>query len=126
MNGMAPRFTITADPALNLVTIVIGGFFAQPAIDAFERERDVAHRKLRCGPNQHLTLVDMREMMIQSQDAILGFQRVLNNPATQSKRIAIVTSKTLARMQVERAAERRDVQYFTGEPAEARKWLLAG
>ncbi len=68
----------------------------------------------------------MREMMIQSQDAILGFQRVLNNPATQSKRIAIVTSKTLARMQVERAAERRDVQYFTGEPAEARKWLLAG
>lgn len=123
---MAPRFTITADPALNLVTIVIGGFFAQPAIDAFERERDVAHRKLRCGPNQHLTLVDMREMMIQSQEAIAGFQRVLNNHATKSKRIAIVTSQTLARMQVERAAERRDVQYFSGEPAEAREWLLAG
>ncbi len=123
---MAPRFTITADPTLNLVTIIIGGFFAQPDIDAFEQARNVAHRELRCGPNQHLTLVDMREMLIQSQEAISGFQRVLNNHATKSKRIAIVTSQTLARMQVERAAERRDVQYFSGEPAKARKWLLAG
>lgn len=123
---MASSFLITADPALNLVTINIGGFFAQPDIDAFEQERDVAHRKLRCGPNQHLTLVDMREMLIQSQDAIVGFQRVLNNPAKASKRIAIVVSQTLARMQVERAAERRDVKYFTSEPEEARKWLLTG
>ncbi len=123
---MTPHFEIVADPKLDLITITIGGFFAQPDIDAFERARNVAHRELRCGPNQHLTLVDMREMLIQSQDAIAGFQRVLNNHATKSKRIAIVTSQTLARMQVERAAERRDVQYFSGEPAEARKWLLAG
>ncbi len=123
---MAPRFTITAAPTLNLVTIIIGGFFAQPDIDAFEQARNIAHRELQCGPNQHLTLVDMREMLIQSQEAIGGFQRVLNNHATKSKRIAIVTSQTLARMQVERAAGRRDVQYFSGEPAEARKWLLAG
>jgi len=123
---MSPRFTITTTPALNLVTITIGGFFAQPDIDAFENARNVAHRELLCGPNQHITLVDMREMLIQSQEAIAGFQRVLNNHATKSKRIAIVTSKTLARMQVERAAERRDVQFFSGEPAEAREWLLAG
>ena len=122
---MSPRFTITTTPALNLVTITMGGFFSQPDIDAFEHARDVAHRELRCGRNQHLTLVDMREMLIQSQEAIVGFQRVLNNQATKSKRIAIVTSKTLARMQVERAAERRDVQYFSGDPAEAREWLLA-
>jgi hypothetical protein len=123
---MAPRFTITADPALDLVMITMGGFFTQAEIDAFEHARDVAHRKLKCGRNQHLTLVDMREMLIQSQEAIVGFQRVLNNHATKSKRIAIVTSKTLARMQVERAAERRDVHYFSGEPAEAREWLLSG
>lgn len=123
---MAPRFTINTTPALNLVTITIGGFFAQPNIDAFENARNVAHRELRCGPNQHITLVDMREMVIQSQEAIVGFQRVLNNHATKSKRIAIVTSKTLARMQVERAGERRDVQFFSGEPKEAREWLLAG
>lgn len=123
---MTPRFEIVANPKLDLVTITIGGFFAQPDIDAFEQARDVAHRELRCGPNEHLTLVDMREMLIQSQETIAGFQRVLNNHTTKSKRIAIVTSQTLARMQVERAAERRDVQYFTGEPAEARKWLLAG
>lgn len=123
---MSPRFTITTTPALNLVTITMGGFFAQADINAFEHARNVAHRELRCGPNQHITLVDMREMLIQSQEAIVGFQRVLNNHATKSKRIAIVTSKTLSRMQVERAAERRDVQYFSGEPAEAKEWLLAG
>ncbi|RYF18272.1 MAG: STAS/SEC14 domain-containing protein [Oxalobacteraceae bacterium] len=123
---MVPCFTITADPSLDLVTIIIGGFFRQPDIDAFEQARNVAHSELRCGPNEHLTLVDMREMLIQSQEAIVGFQRVLNNHTTRSKRIAIVTSKTLARMQVERAAERRDVHFFNGEPAEARQWLLAG
>ncbi|MGA1800206.1 STAS/SEC14 domain-containing protein [Sphingomonas sp. 4RDLI-65] len=123
---MTPRFEIVADPKLDLVTITMGGFFAQPDIDAFEQARDVAHRELRCGPNEHVTLVDIREMLIQSQAAIEGFQRVLNNHATKSKRIAIVTSKTLARMQVERAAERRDVGYFSGEPSEAKKWLLAG
>lgn len=123
---MAPWFTIKTTPALNLVSMKMGGFFDQDSIDQFEAARDAAHRELTCGPNEHLTLCDMREMMIQSQEAIVGFQRVLNNPATYSKRIAIVVSQTLARMQVERAAERRDVRYFTGDPAEARTWVITG
>lgn len=123
---MIPHFKIIANPPLDLITITIGGFFTQPDIDAFEKARNDAHRELKCAPNQHLTLVDMREMLIQSQEAIAGFQRVLNNHATKSKRIAIVTSQTLARMQVERAAERRDVQFFSGDPTEAREWLLTG
>ena len=123
---MAPRFTIITTPAFDLVTITMGGFFSQPDINAFAHARDVAHRELRCGPNQHLTLVDMREMLIQSQEAVAGFRAVLGNSATRSKRIAMVVSKTLARMQVERAAQRRDVAYFTGEPEEAREWLLTG
>ncbi|MEG3084021.1 STAS/SEC14 domain-containing protein [Sphingomonas sp. PB2P12] len=123
---MAPTFSIVADPALSLVSIEMSGFFEPSDVYAFETARDAAHSQLRCKSNEHLTLVDMRDMLIQSKEAVAEFQRLLNNPASKSKRIAIVVSPTLARTQIKRAAERRDVKYFTGGTAEARNWLLAG
>lgn len=122
---MVPHFSIVVDPALDLVTMEMSGFFRPADVQAFEAARNEAHRQLKCGKNRHLTLVDMRQMLIQSQDAVVEFQRVLNNPASQSRKIAIVVSQTLARMQIERAAERRDVQFFTDGTAEARRWLLS-
>jgi hypothetical protein len=47
-------------------------------------------------PNQHLTLVDIREMQIQSQEAVNEFQAVMSASGTASKRIALVLSKSFA------------------------------
>ncbi|RZL22335.1 MAG: hypothetical protein EOP64_08350, partial [Sphingomonas sp.] len=101
---MPSEFAIAADPLLGLIQIDMSGFFLEADIRAFEEARNEAHSQLRCGPNEHLTLVDIRSMQIQSQEAVAAFKRILDNPAYKSKRIAIVVSHTLARMQIQRAA----------------------
>jgi len=121
---MTSKFTIAIDPLLNLVQIEMSGFYEEADIMAFEVARNEAHLQLRCGPNEHLTLIDIRLMLIQSQEAVAGFKRILDNPTYRSKRIAIVVSQTLARMQIERAAADRDVRYFTEDTSAAREWLL--
>ncbi len=123
---MPSEFAIAADPLLGLIQIDMSGFFLEADIRAFEEARNEAHSQLRCGPNEHLTLVDIRSMQIQSQEAVAAFKQILDNPAYKSKRIAIVVSHTLARMQIERAAVDRDVMYFSEDLLVARKWLLNG
>ena len=68
---------------------------------------------LRCRQNEHLTLVDIREMDIQAQDSVVAFQRVLTDPSKTSKRLAFVVARSLARMQIKRAADSRDARYFS-------------
>ncbi|WP_031393141.1 STAS/SEC14 domain-containing protein [Sphingomonas sp. STIS6.2] len=123
---MPSEFAIAADPLLGLIQIDMSGFFLEADIRAFEEARNEAHSQLRCGPNEHLTLVDIRSMQIQSQEAVAAFKRILDNPAYKSKRIAIVVSHTLASMQIQRAAVDRDVMYFSEDLLVARKWLLNG
>lgn len=120
---MTPRMSLDVEPARDLVRITLAGFFAPGDIARFVAARDAAHRELRCAPNQHLTLVDIRAMHIQAQDSVDGFRAVLANPDTVSRRIAFVVARSLARLQIKRAASGRDAAYFTTiEDAEA--WLF--
>jgi len=102
----------------------MSGFFGPEDITRFTVERDAAHLKLRCGPNQHVTLVDIRGMHIQSQGSVAGFQKVLSNPRTTGKRLGFVVARSLARYQLKRAAEGRAVEFFTSED-ECLRWLTS-
>jgi hypothetical protein len=123
---MQANFSINVDTSRDLVRISMSGFFKAEDIARFVVTRDLTHELLRCGPNQHLTLVDIREMEIQSQEAVSGFGKVIHDPRHRSKRLAIVVSKSLARMQVQRAAAGRDVRYFTDDAGAAEQWLIEG
>lgn len=101
----------------------MAGFFKAADIAAFTTQLAVAFSKLRCGPNQHLTLVDIRNMDIQSQDSVSGFAGLLHNSGHASKRIAFLVSRSLARLQIQRAAEGRDARYFM-DRQEAEDWLI--
>lgn len=122
---MEAQFSIAVDVPRSLVTIMMAGFFSPDDIARFVEERDRAHMLLRCGPNAHLTLVDIREMKIQSQESVAQFQTVLANPSVRSRRLAIIVAQSLARTQVKRAANHRDAEYFN-DAAEAERWLLEG
>lgn len=120
---MAPYFDIDVDIARDLVMIRMGGFFGPEAIAAFTKARNEAHARLKCGPHQHLTLNDVSGMSIQSQEMVVAFQRLLDDPTHRSRKLAFVHASTLARLQLQRAAASRDVAYFrTAEEAEA--WLF--
>lgn len=101
----------------------LGGFFTPEEIVAFDAARRIAYQQLRCGKNQHVTLVDMRRTVIQSQDAVEAFARSLGDPETRARKVAFVVSRSLARLQVKRAAAGRGAAFFvTFEEAET--WLF--
>lgn len=121
---MEARFSITNDISRGLMRITMSGFFEPADIARFVTERDAAFRRLKTRPNEHLSLVDIRAMDIQAAESVMGFQQVLADPRYRSRRIAFVVGRSLAAMQIRRAAKGRDTQYFD-EPDEAEAWLLA-
>lgn len=120
---MTPQYKIIVDPALNLMRIWIAGFFKPDDVARFVADRNAAYKQLRCRPNEHLTLVDIREIAIQPQDAVAAFEKALHTPGIYSRRIAIVTRTSLSRSQVKRAAHGRDIAYFDDIDA-AEAWVL--
>ncbi len=121
---MTPRMSFDVEPARDLVRITLTGFFTPDDVARFVAARDAAHAQLRCGPNAHATLVDMRAMQIQSQATVEAFQRVLGDPRMASRRLAFVVARSLARLQIKRAAAEREASFFTAiEDAEV--WVLA-
>jgi hypothetical protein len=117
-------FQIRAEPARDLILIRMAGFFTPADIERFVAARARAHAELRCGPNRHVTLNDLREMKIQSQGSVAGFGAMLADPAYRSRKLAFVVSATLARSQLRRALGSRDAECF-GTVAEAESWLFA-
>jgi hypothetical protein len=122
---MSADFAIDVDAARDLVRIRMSGFFTPEDIDAFLAARAVAHTQLRCGSNQHLTLNDLSDMKIQSQDSVEMFRAMLADPAYRSRRLAFVIGRTLARTQLQRALDRRTARCFDDSWA-AEAWLFAG
>lgn len=102
----------------------MGGLFTLADVDAFLRDRREAHARLRCAPNQHLTLNDVRGMKIQLQEVVTAFGDLLAAPEFRSRRLAFVAGPTLARSQLMRALSSRDARCFE-EIAGAEAWLLA-
>jgi len=121
---MTPTYFFEIDATRNLARVTMGGFFSPEDVADFRAARDEAYKQLTCGPHQHLTLVDIRDMHIQSQDAVVAFTKLFADPAHKSKALAIVVSRSLARLQVQRAAAGRDVGYFTEDVEAAERWLL--
>jgi hypothetical protein len=121
---MKAEFSIDVDPRCDLVRIRMAGFFRKGDIADFLAARRAAHEELRCAPNAHLTINDIRGMDIQAHDIVDSFREMLAAPEYRSRRLAFVVGNTLARSQAIRAIESREARWFT-DPAIAEAWLFA-
>lgn len=122
---MSADFTIDVEPARDLVRIRMRGFFTPEHIAAFAAARAEAHRRLTCGPNQHLTINDLREMKIQSQEIVDAFRAMLSkSDAYRSRKLAFIVASTLARAQLGRTLGGRNARCFE-DPADAEAWLFS-
>ena len=72
------------------------GFFTPDEVKAFAEARRKAHAKLACGPNEHLTLNDLRGLKIQPSESVDMFREMLAAPDYRSRRLAFVVAPTLA------------------------------
>jgi hypothetical protein len=121
---MSAAYSFEVDSSRDLIRIRMSGFFLPEDIQAFLQARHEAYRLLTCAPNQHVTLNDIRDMKIQSQDIVDAFREMLAAPDYRSRRLAFVVSPTLARTQVMRALDRREARCFQ-DAWSAEAWLLA-
>jgi hypothetical protein len=117
------HFSVKVETEQSIVRIAMSGFFQPSDVSLFVDARNTEHRQLRCPPNGHLTLVDIRGMKIQSQESVRAFAEILSDPIYASRKIAFVVETSLARMQLKRAAAGRDGGFFDS-PKEAEIWLL--
>ena len=123
-NEMSARFFILVDPSRDLVRIKLSGLYEVSDVEDFVRARNKAHEALRCRPNQHLTLSDVREMKIQLQQVVAAFRNLLGDPRHRSRKLAFLIRPSLTMRQLVRAIDQRDAQCF-GEESDALRWLLA-
>ena len=121
---VSANFSFQVEPERDLVRITMSGLFGPDDILAFLAARQAAHAQLTCPPNAHLTLTDLREMKIQSQEMVTAFEGVLATPEYRSSRLAFVIGRTLARSQLLRALSGRGAYCFDTF-LEAEAWLFS-
>jgi hypothetical protein len=121
---MALDRSIQVDPARGLIVLTLGGFATIDETQAFAREMAAAVATLGGTPNQHLTLCDISDLKIQSQETIQSFGALLAGKRYQSRKLAFVLGDSLARMQVRRLITSRVAECFADRAA-AERWLFA-
>jgi hypothetical protein len=120
---MKRSFSFHVDPSRNLVRIVMSGMLSLEDVRVFAEARRQAHAKLRCPPNEHVTLNDIRALKIQPQLVVVAFREMLSAPEYRSRRLAFVVGRTLALNQLQRALAGREGRAFE-DPVAAEAWLL--
>ena len=123
---MADPFTITTDPARNLIRVVMRGYWTLGTIDAYEQAlvaAGIAMRAAGCRREDFLALVDARDGGPQSQDVVSQYRDRLGREERLPRRLATLVSSALLKRQVDRIAIPNQ-RMFTDE-AEALAWLLS-
>ncbi len=116
-------YSIEVDKARGLLRITMSGFFTEDEVLRFVADKDTAINEMGGLSCHQFTLVDIREMQIQTQEIVMTFRRVLSDQTAIAKPIAFLVSPSLARSQIRRAAGDRKAEYFTSIEA-AETWLL--
>ncbi len=123
---MTDPFTISIDPARNLVRVVMRGHWTLGTIDAYEQALMVAGAAMRdAGVRREdfLALVDARDGGPQSQEVVTQYRERLGRKEMLPRRLATLVSSALLKRQVDRIAIPNQ-RLFTDE-AEAIAWLLS-
>ena len=119
---MNATHTIRVDPKKKLVDITLAGFFNVPRVIQVAIDGKAAIESLGLAPHEHLTLIDVSDFSLQSQDVVSALQSTFGNPRYASRRLAVVTDKSLSPMQVQRVLKRDTAQWFD-DRREAEAWL---
>ena len=122
-------YEIETSPADRVICVrMIGGFTLDEAREC-AAAKEAAVQELGPPFDTHSSLVDVRDLRVQTQDVFAIFTGFVANTKHKSRKIAIVGGEGTARMQFRRVAEREplrdDMRFFTAVD-EARGWLHEG
>ena len=119
-------FEIETNRADRLICIrMIGGFTLDEAREC-AAAKEAAVEDLGPPFDAHSSLVDVRDLRIQTRDVFAIFTDFVAMTKHKSRKVAILGGEGTARMQFRRVAERErlrdDMRFFTAT-SEARRWL---
>ncbi len=120
---MAYSFEFLPDADRGVVEIKMSGFFSKEVVPSLASGMAEALEQLRCGPNFHMTLIDVTACKIQSQEIVLEFQKLVANPSLRSRRLAFITGSSLIKMQLRRIIHDDSYARIFGDRNSALAWL---
>src|SRR5687767_1646890 len=118
-------FEIETNHGNRIIFLRMSGVFSVDGAHACAAAKEAAVESLG-PPYHHSTLVDVRDLRLQTQEIFAIFTNFVATTKHKSRRIAIVAGEGTARMQFRRVAERSplrdDLRFFT-TVGEASDWL---
>lgn len=121
---MTGTYQLGTDPAHGLLRIKLAGFFDRETLERFAAEKAVAIASLGRAPNQHVTLCELIDCKLQAQDVVGAFARLIADPRSRARKLALVTDSPLGRMQLRRIIG--DHARIFDTRVEAERWLVSG
>jgi hypothetical protein len=119
-------FEVETSHADRIICVRMSGGFTIDGARECAAAKEAAVDSLGPPYDLHSTLVDVRDLRVQTQDVFAIFTNFVAMTRHKSRKIAIVGGEGTARMQFRRVAEREplrdDMRFFTGV-REARDWL---
>lgn len=122
-------FQIETSHADRIISVRMSGGFTLDGARECAAAKEAAVDGLGPPYDAHSTLVDVRDLRVQTQDVFAIFTNFVTMTRHKSRKIAIVGGEGTARMQFRRVAEReplRDNMRFFTAVGEARDWLGEG
>lgn len=119
--GMADAFVIGCEPAKQLVTMKLSGFWTTDTVARFAPEWH-AHAKSVSGPASYLCLCDLSDFQPQSREVTAAFDLLLREEGLAASKVAVIAASTITGMQVRRISGPARTQVFTDHAA-ALRWL---
>ena len=109
---------------IGLLSVQLLGFFSIEQMAVLRTELASAIDRLDRGPGKHMSIYDISECKIQSQDVVNAFRSMSDAKHVGARRLAVVTGGSLMRMQLSRILVGRDTRVFN-DKEDARRWLLS-
>lgn len=110
-------------PPGDLIVTTLAGFFTPGQVAVYAREAEALIARCRSAHDDYRILIDISKCAIQTQDVTAAFGRHVAR-VPRSRRVAVVTRRSIIRMQIRRIVARPELAVFD-QVGDALSWLNA-
>lgn len=114
---------VTTDPARKLVRAVMSEMLTVAQVAAFSRDEIAAVREMGLASGEFDLLIETHGNLVQTQDVMEAFQRLMIESPIKARRIATVRAGALSRIQSRRISKVRSSAEVFETVSEAEAWL---
>ncbi|WP_374942388.1 hypothetical protein [Sphingomonas sp.] len=116
--------TVVADQPRKLVKVHMEGFLTAEDVADFSRREQAAVQAMGLASGEFLLPINTDGNVIQTQEVMQAFEMLIHHPPLKAKRLAVVRSGVLTRMQSRRMTKLREDAAVFEHLEDAKAWLF--